>query len=67
MTGTCAGRSKSKPVFSITSSTVWPGCTLASVKRLRARSNENRQRLVISAIGPPVRNTLGSLAPGALM
>ena len=35
VTGTSSGRSKSKPVFSITSSTVWPGCTLSSRKRLR--------------------------------
>ena len=51
---------------SATSATVWPGCTLASRKRLRARSKANRQRLVMSAIGPPGRWTLSGLVPGAL-
>ncbi len=65
VTGTCAGRSKSKPVFSMTSSTRVTGVhALAAWKRPSA-SNENRQRLVISATGPPVRKTFGALAPGA--
>ena len=55
LTGTLSGMSKSKPVCSTISATVWPGCTLASRKRLRGLSNSNRQRFVTSAIGPPVR------------
>ncbi len=34
VTGTTSGRSNSKPVFSITSSTVCPGCTLSSREAL---------------------------------
>ena len=55
VTGTSSGRSKSNPVCSITSSTVWPGCTLSSRKRRWVLSKANTQRLVTSPIGPPGR------------
>src|SRR5262245_64326625 len=55
--GTSRGQSKSNPVCSNTSSTVWPGCTLARAKRLRPRSNANRQGEQTSALQPLRQNT----------
>src|SRR5207253_2552032 len=55
VTGTSEGRSNSKPVFSMTSATLWPGWTLARQNRRRARSKSNKQRPVTRAIGPPGR------------
>ena len=54
-------------MFSLISAAVWPGWTCSRRKRARALSKANCPRPVSSVFGPPGRNTLSGLVPGADM